>query len=312
MRTLVVGAGAIGGYFGGRLLEINRDVTFLVRPKRAAELATHGLKIRSPFGDVTLANPATVLAENLTESFDLVLLSCKAYDLEGAITSFSPAVGPGTVILPLLNGMRHLEILDEKFGRERVLGGQCLIAAALTNGEVVHLNDTHELSFGEQNGALSKRVKTIAALMDGARFKAQASTEILQEMWEKWVFLASLAGSTCLMRAATGDICASPGGTDFIVGLLEECRSIAAAAGYPMREAQSKRARDMLTTKGSTLTASMLRDVERNAPIEADHIIGDLLLRERDGGAKNKPSLLSVAYTHLKAYEARRARTLLT
>ena len=105
MRTLVVGAGAIGGYFGGRLLEINRDVTFLVRPKRAAELATHGLKIRSPFGDVTLANPATVLAENLTESFDLVLLSCKAYDLEGAITSFSPAVGPGTVILPLLNGM---------------------------------------------------------------------------------------------------------------------------------------------------------------------------------------------------------------
>jgi 2-dehydropantoate 2-reductase len=162
MRTLVVGAGAIGGYFGGRLLEINRDVTFLVRPKRAAELATHGLKIRSPFGDVTLANPATVLAENLTESFDLVLLSCKAYDLEGAITSFSPAVGPGTVILPLLNGMRHLEILNERFGRERVLGGQCLIAAALTNGEVVHLNDTHELSFGEQNGALSERVKTIA------------------------------------------------------------------------------------------------------------------------------------------------------
>jgi 2-dehydropantoate 2-reductase len=148
--------------------------------------------------------------------------------------------------------------------------------------------------------------------MDGARFKAHASTKILQEMWEKWVFLASLAGSTCLMRAATGDICASPGGTDFIVGLLEECRSIAAAAGYPMREAQLKRARDMLTTKGSTLTASMLRDVERNAPIEADHIIGDLLRRERDGGAKNKPSLLSVAYTHLKAYEARRARTLLT
>ena len=169
MRTLVVGAGAIGGYFGGRLLEINRDVTFLVRPKRAAELATHGLRIRSRFGDVTLANPATVLAENLRETFDLVLLSCKAYDLESAITSFAPAVGPDTVILPLLNGMRHLEILNERFGRERVLGGQCLIAAALTDGEIVHLNDTHELSFGEQNGALSDRVKAIATLMDGAR-----------------------------------------------------------------------------------------------------------------------------------------------
>jgi len=306
LRTLVVGAGAIGGYFGGRLLEINRDVTFLVRPKRAAELAAHGLRIRSRFGDVTLANPAIVLAVNLKETFDLVLLSCKAYDLESAITSFAPAVGPGTVILPLLNGMRHLEILNERFNRERVLGGQCLIAAALTDGEIVHLNDTHELSFGEQNGALSDRVRAIASLMEAAQFKAHASTEILQEMWEKWVFLASLAGSTCLMRAAIGDICASPGGTDFIVGLLEECRSIADAAGYPMREAQLKRARDMLTGKGATLTASMLRDVERNAPIEADHIIGDLLRREQGSGAKS----LSLAYTHLKSYEARRTRTL--
>ncbi len=312
MRTLVVGAGAIGGYFGGRLLEVNRDVTFLVRPRRAAELAARGLNIRSRFGDVTLAHPATSLAENLRDTFDLVLLSCKAYDLDNAITSFAPAVGPDTVILPLLNGMRHLEILNERFGRERVLGGQCLIAAALTDGEIVHLNDTHELSFGEQNGALSDRVKAIATLMEGARFNAHASPEILLEMWEKWVFLASLAGSTCLMRAAIGDICASPGGTDFIVGLLEECRSIAAAAGYPMREAQLQRARNMLTAKGATLTASMLRDVERNAPIEADHIIGDLLRREKDGGSQGEHSLLSIAYTHLKAYEARRARTLPT
>lgn len=308
MRTLVVGAGAIGGYFGGRLLEIKRDVTLLVRPKRALELAANGLRIRSRFGDVTLANPTAVLAENLKKNFDLVLLSCKAYDLESAITSFAPAVGADTVILPLLNGMRHLEILNERFGRERVLGGQCLIAAALANGEIVHLNDTHELSFGEQSGAMSERVKAIATLMDGARFKAHASTEILQEMWEKWVFLASLAGSTCLMRAAIGDICASPGGTDFILGLIEESHLIAAAAGYPMREAQLKRARDMLTAKGATLTASMLRDLERNAPIEADHIIGDLLRREKDGRAKS----LSVAYTHLKAYEARRSHTPLT
>ncbi|MGC2185985.1 MAG: 2-dehydropantoate 2-reductase [Terriglobales bacterium] len=311
MKILVVGAGAIGGYFGGRLLEAGRDVTFLVRPRRAAGLAAHGLRIRSRFGDVTLANPATILAADIRDTFDLVLLSCKAYDLEGAITSFTPAVGSDTVILPLLNGMCHLEILNERFSRERVLGGQCLIAAALTDGEIVHLNDTHELSFGEQNGPLSERVKAIATLMDGARFKAYASTEILQEMWEKWVFLATLAGSTCLMRAAIGDICASPGGTDLIVGLLEECRSIAAAAGYPMREARMERAREMLTAKGSTLTASMLRDVERNAPIEADHIIGDLLRREKEG-AKSKVSLLSVAYAHLKAYEARRERTLPT
>src|SRR6476661_1977354 len=298
MRTLVVGAGAIGGYFGGRLLEIKRDVTLLVRPKRALELAANGLRIRSRFGDVTPANPTAVLAENLKKTVDLVLLSCKAYDLESAITSFAPAVGAETVILPLLNGMRHLEILNERFGRERVLGGQCLIAAALANGEIVHLNDTHELSFGEQSGAMSERVKAIATLMDGARFKAHASTEIMQEMWQKGVFLASLGGSTCLMRAAIGDVCVSPGGIDFILGLLEECHLIAAAAGYPMREAQLKRARDMLTAKGATLTASMLRDLERNAPIEADHIIGDLL-RRGGNSSQEKLSRLSIAYTHL-------------
>jgi 2-dehydropantoate 2-reductase len=309
MRTLVVGAGAIGGYFGGRLLEINRDVTFLVRPKRAGELAGQGLKIRSRVGDVNLSKPATVLAENLRETFDLVLLSCKAYDLADAITSFAPAVGPDTAILPLLNGMRHLDVLDERFGRDRVLGGQCFIAVTVKDGEIVHLVENHELSFGERDGALSDRVKAIAQLMEGALFNAHASTEILQEMWEKWVFLASLAGSTCLTRAAIGDICASPGGTDFILGLLEDCRSIAAAEGYPVREAQLNRTRKTLTATGSALTASMLRDVERNAAIEADHIIGDLL-RRGAASSHGKPSHLSIAYTHLKAYEARRLRTL--
>jgi 2-dehydropantoate 2-reductase len=309
MRTLVVGAGAIGGYFGGRLLEINRDVTFLVRPKRAAELAGQGLKIRSRVGDVNLPKPATVLAENLRETFDLVLLSCKAYDLADAITSFAPAVGPDTAILPLLNGMLHLDVLDQRFGRDRVLGGQCFIAVTVKDGEIVHLVENHELSFGERNGTPSDRINAIAQLMEGARFNAHASAEILQEMWEKWVFLASLAGSTCLMRGAIGDICASPGGTDFILGLLEDCRSIAAAEGYPVREAQLNRIRKTLTATGSSLTASMLRDVERNAPIEADHIIGDLL-RRGPASSQAKPSHLSIAYTDLKAYEARRLRTL--
>ncbi len=117
MRILVVGAGAIGGYFGGRMLQAGRDVTFLVRPKRAAELAAAGLVIKSPNGDVTLKDPPVVLADKLNDKFDVVLLSCKAFDLEDAIRSFAPAVGPKTVIIPLLNGMLHLEVLDQKFGR---------------------------------------------------------------------------------------------------------------------------------------------------------------------------------------------------
>ena len=303
MRTLVVGAGATGGYFGGRLLEAGSDVTFLVRPARAAELAHAGLRIRSAAGDAYFPQPPTVVADSLREPFDLVLLSCKAYDLQGAMESFASAVGPGTTILPVLNGMRHLDILDERFGRARVLGGLCIIAATVNQErEIVHMNDTHTLSFGERDGPMSDRVGAIAKMMEGARFEARLSENILLAMWEKWVFLASLAAGTCLMRAAVGDIVASPGGVDFMLGLLEECRSVAAAEGYLVRDAFLARTRSVLSAAGSTLTASMLRDIERQGPIEADHIIGDLLRRGGPGGS----SRLRIAYTHLKAYEARR------
>ncbi len=303
IRTLVVGAGAVGGYFGGRLSEAGRDVTFLVRPRRAEELAESGLRIRSRLGDVTISNPPTILAENLTSIFDLVLLSCKAYDLPSAIASFAPAVGKETVILPLLNGMRHLDVLDGKFGPDRVFGGQCLIAATLNEKrEIVHLNDAHAIAFGERDGTISDRVMAVDRLMEGARFNHRASPNIVLEMWEKWVFLATLAGSTCLFRATIGDISVAPGGTDFILGLFKECQSIAAAEGYPPSESFLERTRVMLTATGSLLTASMLRDIEAGAPIEADHIIGDLL-------ARGHASLLAIVYAGLKAYENRRSHT---
>ena len=307
MRILVVGAGAIGGYFGGRLLEANRDVTFLVRPRRAAELASSGVTIRSRFGAATLSKPPTILAENLRETFDLVLLSCKAYDLEGAITSFGPAVGPDTVILPLLNGMRHLDILDERFGAARLLGGQCLISVSLNEKhEIVHHNDTHELSFGERDGTMSDRVRAIARLMQQVRFDVKASTEILLEMWEKWVFLASLAAVTCLMRASVGHILASPGGKEFILGMLDECSAVASAEGHAPAGPFFQRTRGLLTTEGSPMTASMFRDIKAGQPVEADHVIGDLVARA--DAAKIPVPKLRTAYMHLKAYEKQRTQ----
>jgi 2-dehydropantoate 2-reductase len=312
MRVLVVGAGAIGGYFGGRLLQAGRDVTFLVRPRRAAELADTGLIIKSPHGNVSLRKPPTILSENIGHPFDLVLLSCKAYDLEGAMDSFAAAVGPETMVLPLLNGMRHLDMLDERFGRSLILGGQCVIAATLDSQRaVVHLNDAHKLAFGERDGAMSDRIHHVASLLDDAGFDASLSDHIVQEMWEKWVFLATLAGVTCLMRAPIGDIVASPGGNELIRSLLEECRAIAEGAGHAPQAAFLEQARAALTAAGSPLTASMLRDVETNAPVEADHIVGDLLRRHRAvHPSGNQLSQLATAYVHLKAYETRRARTL--
>jgi 2-dehydropantoate 2-reductase len=306
MRILVVGVGALGGYFGGRLKAAGRDVTFLVRPRRAAQLAKTGLVIRSPMGDMDLAKPPTVAAENLHEPFDLILLSCKSYDLQSAMDSFAKAVGPNTAILPLLNGMKHMDLLNAKFGAGAVLGGQCLISATLDpEGRIVHLNELHLLSFGEQNGGKSARVERIAGLLSGAGFDARLSTGIMQEMWEKWAFIAAAAGIGCLMRGAFGDIVAAGGG-HFGAELFAECCDIAAANGFAPGPAAVERSRGMITAPGSPIAPSMLRDIERGAPIEADHIVGDLI--QRGGNQPNAFPLLQIAYAHLKTYEARRQR----
>ena len=303
----MVGAGATGGYFGGRLLESGQDVTFLVRKARAEMLAKNGLIIRSPMGDVTLPSPPTVQAGALDRPFDVIVVSCKAYHLPQVIEDMAPAVGPQTVIVPLLNGMQHLDRLDARFGAEHVLGGQCVIAATLdADGTVRHLNQSHSLTFGERDGTRSERVERIAQAMASARFEPRLSTTILQDMWDKWVFLASLAGITCLMRAPVGDIVAAPGGTQAVLALLDDCRRVADAYGHAPQETVLQRARSVLSEQGSTLSASMMRDLEQGGPIEADHVVGDLLARGESKGLDLV--MLRLAFVHLKAYEAKRAR----
>lgn len=306
MRILVVGAGAIGGYFGGRLLQAGRDVTFLVRPRRASELASAGLVIKSPNGDVTLKNPPTVQADALKDKFDVVLLSCKAFDLDDAITSFASAVGPNSAIIPMLNGMKHLDILDDKFGKERVLGGLCAIAATLNERrEVVQLQPMQAINYGERDGKLSDRIKAIDEAFKSGIIGAAASQNIMQDMWEKWVFLSSLAASTSLMRTSVGNILAAPGGRDFLLGMLDETSAIATASGYAPGGPFFERVKGNLTAEGSPMTASMFRDIKAGLPVEADHVIGDLIAR--GDAAKVPVPKLRIAYTHLKAYEKQRA-----
>ena len=309
MRVLVVGAGATGGYYGARLAEAGRDVTFLVRPARAQRLAADGLVLKSRLGDLHLPAPKTVTAAALAEAgpFNLVLLSCKAYDLGGALDDIAPALGEGTAILPILNGMAHLDALDARFGAARVLGGSCSIAATLgPAGEIRHMSDFCTLTFGERDGTRSARSTAIEALMQGATFQPRLSDRIVLEMWEKWVFLATLAGATTLMRGTVGDIVGAEGGRAFLAGLHDECLAIADVNGFAPREKVAAQARAMLTADGSPLTASMLRDIEGGGRIEADHVIGDLIARGR--GAERKFPHLERVYTGLKTYERRRAR----
>jgi 2-dehydropantoate 2-reductase len=303
MRILVIGAGAVGGYFGGRLAEAGRDVTFLVRRRRSEAIRQHGLRILSPHGNATLY-PKLISADEIAGSYDLIILCVKAYSLAVAMNDFAPAVAPNTIILPLLNGMRHIELLTGRFGEDSVIGGVCLISAETdTEGRIVQLTDIHRLVYGERTGNHSARMSALNEAMRGATFEARTSGNILQEMWEKWVLLASLGAATCLLRGNIGEIEAIPGGADLSRAILSECSAISTACGYAPGAAFLARTEKVLTTHGSNLTSSMYRDLSKNAPVEVDQILGDLLERGRNFDVTSP--LLEAACVNLRIYQAR-------
>ena len=305
MRVLILGAGGTGGYFGGRLAETGKDVTFLVRPRRAAELAERGLVIRSKLGDATL-KVKTASAENPGGPYDVVLLTCKAYDLEPAMDSIAGAVGPGTTVVPLLNGLRHLEALDARFGADKVVGGLCLIGATLgPDNEVQHLDFAQNLVFGERDRGPSARLAAFADAFAGAKAEARQSEIIMQEMWEKFVFLCTLAAMSTLFRNVIGNIVAAPEGEAIIRECLAECSAVASAAGFAPRAAFLERTTGLLVEKGAPRKGSMARDIERGGRVEADHIVGDMLARARAAGIA--APVLRISYNALKAYEASRS-----
>jgi 2-dehydropantoate 2-reductase len=300
MRILIVGAGAVGGYFGGRLAEAGRDVTFLVRPSRAKQLQQDGLRIKSPHGDAVLT-PKLVSAGEIDAPYDLVFLAVKAYALEAAMNDLAPAVGPQTMILPVLNGMRHLDLLMQRFRKDAVIGGVCLVATEMDrDGRIVQIADIQQLAYGERNGERTPRLQSLDATLQGAGFDAHLSTDIMQALWEKWVQLASLGAVTCLMRGAIGEIVAAPGGADLSLRVLDECAAIAAACGHPPSAPFLARHAGAMTAPGSPLTSSLYRDLRKGAPVEVDHILGDLL--ERGGAQRVVTPLLKAAFVHLRVY----------
>ena len=301
MRTLVLGAGGIGGYFGGRLAQSGADVTFLVRPARAERLQADGLIIDSPLGDATI-KVRTATRDTLEGGYDLILLSCKAYDLDDAIEAIRPAVTPATSIVPLLNGLAHLDRLDTAFGAASVLGGLAHISVTLAaDGRVLHLNKLHALTYGARIESQQARCAAIEALFKPAPFEQRLSTSILQDMWEKFAFITAAAAITCLMRAPIGHILEAGDGERLILDMLAQCDAVAAASGYAIRGKAQGWAKPFLTQRGSDFTASMLRDLQNGAKVEADHLQGDMIERGKQLGVD--VDLLRVAFCHLQAYE---------
>ena len=304
MRILVLGAGAgaVGGYFGGRLAAGGVDVTFLVRTRRAAELAQRGLVLRSPLGDLQVA---VKTAERVQESFDLVILSCKSYDLEGAMATIAPAVGRNTLVLPLLNGLRHLDALDMRFSPKRVLGGCCHIGVALSSdGAIEHLNRIARFIYGPRAKEQEARCEALQVDLSRGGFALVLSSDIERELWEKFAFLTTYAGLSCLMRAPIGAIAETDDGAAIAAELLGECDAVAAASGFPLRPEFLAQSHAAVTERGSAGTSSMLRDMLRGGPTEHDHILGDMLTRAR---ALNVAApILRIARAHMQAYEATR------
>ncbi len=309
MRILIVGAGAVGGYFGGRLAQAGRDVTFLVRARRAEELKAKGLQIISRFGNLTL-HPKTITADRIAGPYDVILLSVKSYSLSAAMNDFAPAVGPETMIFPVLNGMRHIDLLVERFGKDAVLGGVCLVATEVDDeGRIRQLTDFQSLIYGELDGRSTPRLQELDEALRGAGFDASISDNILRDMWQKWVQLATLGALTCLLRGNIGEIASIPGGADLARMALHESSSIASANGYPQSSAFLADQTAKLTAEGSPLTSSMYRDLRKGAPVEVDTILGDLLERGPKHGSA--APILQAAYVNLSIYQRglERART---
>ncbi|MEG3133614.1 ketopantoate reductase family protein [Rouxiella sp. T17] len=310
MRILVVGAGATGGYYGARLTQAGNDVTFLVREKRAAALRKSGLQVQTPEG-IFSVQPQLLLASELAsqpaskviiQPFDLIILTVKGFSLEAVLEEFAPVVGEQTLILPVLNGMNHLEIIQQRFGKHRALGGLCRINATLDeHGQVHQMTALEELIYGEVSGETTERITKVHEALQVAGITARLSKNIVSEMWEKWLFLASVGGIACLMRGNMGQVSRAAGGLEFIRAFVEEVVSIVVAGGYQERPQVKANTIKELSNPESVQTTSMYRDMIQGLPVEAKQILGDLV--EISKRAVLSTPLMNAAYTHMSVYQ---------
>lgn len=302
-NILVVGAGATGGFFGALLAKRGRDVTFLVRPQRAAMLRQRGLRVTGQgYDDVIDAKVVTT--RDLVGPFDLILLSVKATGLAEALDDLAPAVGADTAVVPFLNGVDHMRVLNERFGPQRVLGGVVVIAATLdADGTVVLLGPGASITVGEQDGPPTARTTEIAGLLSDAGFTVDVLADIVSAMWSKWVFIASIGALTCLLRGTVGEVAAAPGGSGVGSAILAEAASAAAAAGHPLSRSDRRNILRILTEPGSSMTSSLYRDLRAGRGTEVEQVLGDLIRRARAFGVATP--LLDLATLALRVHEQR-------
>ena len=302
MRILIVGAGGIGGYFGGRLLEKGEDVTFLVREKRKQELVVNGLMVESVHGDMKL-QPNVLLSGESADPFDVILLSTKSYHLQGAIEDIQPYVLENTMILPLLNGIAHIDTLIKEFGTEKVLGGLCFIETTLDeHGNVVQTSPVHDLVYGERSGETTDRILELQSAFNGTKTNFRLSETIEQEMWHKYLFITTLSGVTSLFRSPVGPIQDQKYAISTIKSLLQEVTSVMRSVDAPLADKIEDVQLNKILQLGANMKSSLQRDMEKGLQTEVEHFFGYLLQ------IANKENLstpvMDAIYANLKIYES--------
>ncbi len=276
MKILVLGAGAVGGYFGGRMAEAGMDVTFLVREKRQKKLEKSGLIIKSPKGDF-VTSPKLVNIDNVDSIYDVILFTNKAYDLDEILQSPFP-VKDGSIIIPLLNGYAHMEQLRNKFPNARLFGGIAHIFSTLNKeGEIHHFNDIHSLTVGHLSKADETDGRIFFHSCSSANFSIKYSDDIITDLWHKWVFITTVAGATTLFNATIGEIASTEHGIAFITDLHDECINIAKSEKIQVSDDDLAQQRRFLSDKKSTWSSSMRRDMVNKSKIECAHIFLELI-----------------------------------
>lgn len=302
MRILVVGAGAIGGYFGGRLIDKGEDVTFLVREKRKQQLDQFGLIIESIHGNLQI-QPKTLLSGQSADPFDVILLSTKAYHLQGAIKSVKPYVSENTMILPLLNGIAHINELKSAFGEKAVIGGLCSVETTLSeNGKVLQTSSMHDFIFGEFTGETTDRILRLQEAFSRTKANFHLTQKIDQAMWHKYLFISTLSGVTTLFRSPIGPIRDQKLGIQTIQKLLREVGTVMRSIQAPLAENIEVVQCEKIEQLGYKMKSSLQRDMEKGLKTEADHFFGFLLeIAEKQ---QLSTPLIRTIYANLKIYES--------
>ena len=300
MKVLILGVGGLGGFFGAHLQKTNCDVTFLVTDKTKKLVSETGIKILSDFGNFKI-NPILITKKSLKINYDVIIISCKAYHLDEAIADLKPTQ-KNAIIIPLLNGQAHISKLEKAFKRENVFGGVAHVSSNTTSpGEIKHVGKIKRLTFGSRYEVNKNIANEFYQLCRKADFQTMLSDNIDHDIWEKWIFIATIAGSTTLFQTSIDNISKKPNGKIFIQNLWNECINISKENGYELRAEAKSLHEDLLFKSDVPFKASMLVDMEKKLMTEHEHIFFEFIKL----GKKKKlnTSLLETCHLNMNIYE---------